>query len=69
MRPYEQRRHVAGLCIWCAQPKEDKHMLRCASCRAKVCAHHERWFARTYEPKTERGQRLRAAKLEALGMA
>lgn len=35
MRPFEQARHAAGLCIQCGDQKPD-HYLRCARCRGRV---------------------------------
>lgn len=55
MRAFEQRRHARGRCIQCGTLKEDRALLRCASCRARVNACSRLYFARTFEPKTARG--------------
>lgn len=57
MRPFEQKRHEAGLCIQCAGPKPD-HFLRCPECRAQVNRNSARYFKEVLQPQ-ERAARRR----------
>lgn len=49
MKPYEEKRHAAGLCIQCGQPKTTVY-LRCDPCRAKVNRTSKRFYAEVTRP-------------------
>jgi len=60
MRAFEHRRHAAGLCIQCGQPKGCS-FLRCDGCRARVNANSKRYYEEVTGPLIRKTDRRKVA--------